>query len=188
MVLKSRIGRRFGRLTVIARAANRGSKTHWLCWCDCGNKATVESSALVSGNTSSCGCIWRERMTIHGRSRTREYRAWRMAKRRCYNKSTIGFENYGGRGIRMCSEWITNFQAFFDYTGPCPEGMTLDRKDTDGHYEPGNVRWATQKEQANNRRTNRRVEFYGESFTIAQLATAMNIHWKTAKRRFANHG
>ncbi len=86
----------------------------------------------------------------------------------------------------MCDEWLEDFRAFFEHVGPSEKDQSLDRIDNDGHYEPGNVRWATKREQANNRRTNRHIEFGGERMTVAQIARAMGIDWKTAKKRYAS--
>jgi hypothetical protein len=135
----------------------------------------VHGSALTTGNTTSCGCRRRETLTKHGQSRTtRAYRAWRGAKSRCYNESHISYPNY-------------DFAAFFAHLGPCPDGYSLDRfPDNDGHYEPGNVRWATPREQSNNRRVNRRVDFGGVLITVAEIARAMEIDWKTAKRKYGH--
>lgn len=128
------------------------------CLCDCGNETTVPGDRLYYSR--SCGCLrnekTRERSLQHGATtgyrRTPEYRAWLNAKRRCDNSKVKGFHRYGGRGIRMCEEWLHDFGAFLSYLGPRPHaGLSLDRIDTDGDYCPGNVRWATAKEQANNR-------------------------------------
>lgn len=119
-------------------------------------------------------------------TRTAEYQAWRGMKRRCYAKSYIGYQIYGGRGIRVSPKWRHDFAAFFREVGLRPSSEhSLDRIDVNGHYEPGNVRWATKQQQGNNRRNNRRVPFYGYDMTIAQIAKVMCIDWKTAKRRYA---
>jgi len=186
MVLKDLTGRRFGRLVVTGRADYKGEKIRWTCWCDCGQSRVVHGSALTTGNTTSCGCQRHDTLTIHGRTRTKEYQAWRGAKRRCYAVGTEEWKNYGGRGIKMAPEWEHDFAAFFAHVGECPDGMSLDRIDNDGDYAPGNVRWATPTTQSNNRRTNRFVDFGGVKVTVAQIASAMGIDWKTAKRKYAH--
>jgi hypothetical protein len=111
----------------------------------------------MRGLTRSCGCLRREasrgRKIRHGRYRTPEYVSWASAKQRCHNPKYAAFHLYGGRGIRMSDEWRADFAAFLAHIGPRPtKAHSLDRIDTDGNYEPGNVRWATAEEQANNRR------------------------------------
>ncbi len=178
-------GKRFGRLLVegfhdVARLSTGETKRRWCCLCDCGNKTVVYGSGLTSGNTRSCGCLSREvSRTLHrkhGHSGSREYEIWCGAKKRCYNAKAQMYAYYGGRGIRMCDEWRDDFEAFLRDMGSCPEGMSLDRKDVNGHYEPGNCRWATGVEQANNSRFNRWITYRGERLTIAEATRKYSIH------------
>lgn len=122
----------------------------------------------------------------HGLSKHPLYKLWLNVKDRCNNPKNPYFHNYGGRGIRMCQEWQDSFPAFMAGIGPRPSLLhTLDRKENDGHYEPGNVTWATKREQANNQRKNRRVTLDGRTQTIAEWARELGLAPSTVHNRLA---
>ncbi len=117
----------------------------------------------------------------HNMTDSREYRAWQQMRERCSNPRSPAFKRYGGRGITVCDRW-QKFEAFFEDMGSS-NGLSIDRKDNNGNYEPGNCRWATRKEQANNHRANRRIEFAGETLTIQQLADRRGLRHDTLSWR-----
>ena len=161
-------GLRFGRLVVRCRTKGHSndSSVFWLCVCDCGVEKAVSGSRLRSGDTKSCGCLRLEKLRRlapmasfkHGLSYSREYRVWAVAKDRCGNAKNFNYKDYGGRGIKMCASWRNSFESFYEDMGPCPPGLTLERKDNNKGYVIGNCKWATRKEQANNRRNSRLLE------------------------------
>lgn len=180
------IGQRFGKLTVLERLKTKGYFSY-KCLCDCGNFVTVKrTGSLRSGNTKSCGCFKDEltlkRSTKHGHrtaiKTTSEYHAWVHIKQRCYNQKNNHFHCYGGRGITVCDRWLESFDNFLSDMGVKPsEKHSLDRyPDMNGNYEPGNCRWATDEQQARNKRNNVRIEFKGQSMVLTEWARFFRIN------------
>lgn len=152
--IKPIVGLTFGRLTVVSFAyVDRNRRYHWNCECACGAKNIVRGSALHSGNTKSCGCLKFDTKNNlqHGMFGTPEYETWARMIQRCTNENDKSYINYGARGIKVCDEWRNSFDAFYKALGPRPDGMSLDRINNDGNYEPANCRWATKSQQAQNR-------------------------------------
>ena len=162
------IGQKIGRWIVVSgphRHPKWPSNRHpvWECRCDCGTLGRVVQGDLRNGRSTSCGCLRAEQVaaknTSHGLSDTVAYRRWKGMLDRCYNPKNKSYRHYGGRGIRVYRSWRDSFPAFLAYIGPPPtERHEIDRyPNNDGNYEPGNVRWATHKENCQNtRRTKRR--------------------------------
>lgn len=145
-------GRTFGRL--VALHAVPGKRLRWLCLCNCGVEKLIEGSSLRSGRTESCGCLHvevsAEASRTHGLRKTPTYFAWVNMRNRCERSTNEHYDRYGGRGIVVCERW-KKFENFLADMGLKPAGLTLDRVNNDGNYEPGNVQWASRSEQAQNR-------------------------------------
>lgn len=170
-------GQRFGRLTVLRIADRKDGVVRWTCLCDCGTTKDIRSQKLRIGSTRSCGCFQRDvagtfNAILHGHAsrgvRTPEYMAWMAMLARCRNPKHKEFKHYGGRGITVCERWL-KFENFLEdmKLKPIPE-LSIDRKNNNGNYEPGNCRWATKEEQQSNRRNNKWIESGGERRTLAQ--------------------
>ena len=188
-------GKRFGRLTVIKRVENtKQNRVNWLCLCDCGKYSKASSDHLLSGHTQSCGCLRYERFrytnTKHGQSHTRIYNIWASMKSRCYNKNNKkDYKDYGGRGITICDEWLNSFNNFYNWaiSNGYEEGLTIDRIDVNGNYEPSNCKWSNVIEQANNRRNNHLIEYKGEAHTIAEWSRILGIEYPILLKRISYH-
>lgn len=187
-------GKRFGMLTVICRAADRNGDAMWKCVCDCGRERIVLGESLRYGHTKSCGCQMRrillESNIKHGKTNTKLYGVWSTMKSRCLNPNSASYKLYGKRGIKVCEEWANDFQAFYEWavsTG-YHEGLSIDRIDTNGNYEPSNCRWADAKMQANNRRNSHIVTLNGESHTIAEWSKITGIKSSTLYMRLNKYG
>lgn len=161
---KPEIGQRFGQLIIVGPTGrcDKHGAYYWLCRCDCGNETEVNKFSLFKGKVSGCGCTLADKIAatkiIHNGKGTRLYTCWNNMKARCLNPNNTHFHNYGGRGIKICDRWLNDFEAFRDDMGNAPSPKhSIDRIDVDGDYEPENCRWATQKEQMRNCRTNRSV-------------------------------
>lgn len=182
-------GHRFGRWLVMSRDHDRPlGQIYWWCRCDCGTVRSVNSNQLRHGGSLSCGCLARElsseRNSIHGMHNSPEYKSWQAMKDRCYRKTHSHYRLYGGRGITVCDRWRDSFEAFLEDVGfrPSPK-HTLDRIDTNGDYEPDNCRWASRRQQANNRRDTRHITIDGETFSIAQWSRRFGINENTIRSR-----
>lgn len=188
------VGQHFGKLTVIEyHGTNKHGQSEWLCQCDCGKQTVVTKTNLQTGNTKSCGCLHNalliQNSTKHGETATRLYWTWHGMKARCFNPNDSRFKDYGGRGITVCDEWIRfeGFRAWAMSSGYA-DNLTIDRIDNDGNYCPENCRWTTNKQQANNKRTNRMVTHNGKTQTIKQWADELGINYNTLYTRLVQYG
>lgn len=191
-------GQRFGRLIAVKPShSDRRGQLMWECLCDCGKTTVVRGADLRFGKTRSCLCLYHEVIVTHGgKNRTHghshrtlsngspEYQSWMGAKVRCLNPKHKIYPQYGGRGITMCARWRDSFEAFLADMGPRPAGTSLDRyPNNDGNYEPGNCRWATQREQCNNKRNNQRLQYDGLDLTTSEWARRVGIGKATIRDR-----
>lgn len=183
-------GRRFTRLVVLqfARRNLRGD-VYWECLCDCGKIRTVYARHLLQGRTRSCGC-WSKDGLLHLRhghnrvqKRTPTYTCWAAMIGRCYNPNNQDFPRYGGRGITVCAEWHTSFEAFLRDMGEKPIGMSIERKDNEKGYFFANCKWATATEQANNRHTNTFLTFNNETHNLSGWAKIKGFSADCLKQR-----
>ncbi|HOW46093.1 MAG TPA: hypothetical protein P5305_01395 [Rubrivivax sp.] len=183
-------GLRYGSLVGVCVEGRslRNGNLMWRFKCDCGQDHVADGHAVRSGNTSSCSGCGRGRSaaaaTRHGMSRSPEWMAWRNMKSRCYYSGNTEYHNYGGRGIQVCAEWVDSFAAFVASVGLRPSAdHSLERDDVNGNYEPGNCRWATPVEQANNRRSSRRVTFGGVTDTLAGWSRRTGLRFHVLQQR-----
>ena len=182
-------GQKFGRLTVVNRAGTgKDKQVLWLCKCDCGSNCIVFASNLRKGHTKSCGCLQKEATSkankTHGMRHSRLYHIWNAMIGRCHRKADRAYPSYGGRGIAVCDEWHS-FAGFHSWAlaAGYEDGLSIDRIDNDLGYSPSNCRWVTRYVQANNKRSNRCVEYNGETHTIAEWAEILGIKYATLRKR-----
>lgn len=178
--VKDLSGQKFGRLTVIKRGENnKHGLPRWECKCDCGKITLVSGQHLREEKVKSCGCLKKSKI-----NNKRLYRIWGSMKNRCENPNRRDYKYYGARGIKICDEWH-DFLTFYEWAinNGYSDTLTLDRKDVNGSYEPSNCKWATVKEQGNNRTNNHLITYNGETKTIAQWAEERNINHDTLYSR-----
>lgn len=179
------VGRQFGRL-VVTRFSHYAKRAMWECRCVCGKTTLVPADKLLSGHTSSCGCLQRESRdtTTHGKSNTPEYNIWCMMIDRCNATGTSRSKHYGDRGIKVCQRWRNSFTNFLEDMGERPSRHhSIDRKDTNGDYSPDNCKWATQLEQVRNRTNTLSVTYRGKLLPVAELCDLLDLKYSTVGRR-----
>lgn len=194
-VIRNLVGQRFGRLVVIER---NGSGPHgrvmWLCRCDCGNLPSVQALYLCNGQTNSCGCLKKQMDLVkilknktHGMRWMPIYSVWLSMMDRCNNPNYASFHRYGGRGISVCKRW-RKFEAFFADMGHPPPGLTLDRTDNDGNYEPSNCAWVTRKAQGINRTNTKFITLCGNKVPLTEACRDMGINRGSINSMHRRHG
>lgn len=188
-------GQRFERLVAVERH-HQGiqGRWHWLCKCDCGNSVVVLGTQLRNGNTKSCGCLKSDVViqrnkdsSTHNLSKHPAYNIHNNMIDRCYNPKNIGYHNYGGRGIKVCEEWkdITTFCCWMTDNNYV-KGLSIERKNNNGNYEPLNCILIPKENQSKNRRSNYAIAYKGETHTIAELSRITGINEFTLYDRLDN--
>lgn len=188
-------GQKFGKLTVIKKVEkSKNNRIKWICKCERGNITTVITYHLKSGKIKSCGCSkikkGKENSAYkHGLSNNKIYRKldsiYGTIKCRCYNPNNKKYKNYGGRGITICEEWKNDFMSFYNWAinNGYKEGLSIDRINVNGNYEPNNCRWVRMKEQANNKTNNHYITYNGETHTMMEWSKILNINYSTIRER-----
>lgn len=159
----------------------------WVCRCTCGTIRTLRASELRAGKTKSCGCLrpkTNAALRTHGQSTTKLYKVWNAMRRRCTDENDPAYKFYGGRGITVAPTWAVSFEAFYADVGPPPfQGASLDRIDNEKGYAPGNVRWATKKEQQRNMRSNHFLTYAGRTLSVSAWSEEKGIKKETLFKR-----
>lgn len=185
-------GQRFGMLTVVESAGkNKHRMALWKCKCDCGGVIILQRGSLISGNTKTCGCKTNDLKSTHGHKRnvpgakyrgSKTYVCWAAMKSRCSNPRHKNWKDYGGRGIKVCEEWM-QFENFLNDMGERPDGMTIERLDNNLGYCKSNCRWVRNETQQMNRRNNLRITIKGETKIASEWARVAGINKETFLRR-----
>lgn len=188
-------GKRFGKLVAVKSYYDQKKKiTFWECECDCGNICNVRANRLIHGRTKSCGCLRKDsnikNKTTHGMTKTRIYDIWSGMKKRCYNPTNNNYLYYGKRGIGVCEEWKGSFESFYDWAinNGYQENLSLDRIDNDKNYCPENCRWASIKEQNNNRGVSINITYNGKTQNLSEWCKELKLSYITVYQRITKYG
>lgn len=190
-------GQKFGRLTVL-EFSHRGKfrQSFWKCKCDCGNIVIVRAGQLKFGATKSCGCYQKDRASEssfkHGMNNTKIHNSWRGMRERCINKNNNHYKYYGGRGITVCDEWNNTDNGFINFynwamNNGYKDGLTIERIDVNGNYEPSNCKWITNKEQANNKSNTIYLEYNNKTQSLLDWCKELNLDYTLVKSRIKKY-
>ena len=185
--IRIKVGHKFGKYTVVHPLVGyKRGRPYWLCYCECGRFRPMREDAIEVGR--QCICVTQEiraaSTRTHGRSSSKVYNTLRKMIDRCHNPRNTRFRDYGARGIAVCQEWRDSFEAFYAHVGDPPSsGHSINRIDNDRGYEPGNVRWATRREQQQNMRTSRLITHNGETLCVSEWARRVGLKPGTIRRR-----
>lgn len=181
------VGQPYGRWTILSYSHTKGPHKYYDCRCECGTERSVQGWSLVYGKTLSCGCLRREVNKVihltHGSCAHPAYKIWSGVKKRCQNPDAHAYKHYGGRGISLADAWQA-FEGFWaDMGAAWKPGLTIEREDVNGNYEPGNCRWATMLEQGGNKRNNRIIDTPWGPLHQAEAARRAGISVQTLSSR-----
>ena len=185
---KNLTGLRFGKLTAISFNNYKNGKYYWNCICECGTECIKEGYKLEKGFTKSCGCLRIIKNSKHSDYKTRLYRIYNSMKYRCSNPTDTGYKWYGARGIKVCEEWLNNYQNFkkWAFEKGYNDTLSIERIDNDGNYEPNNCKWIPLKEQPKHTRKTKQIKYNGKTYTMNGLAKEFNINRHTLYSRLKN--
>lgn len=181
-------GQKFNLLTAVTSTHRKNGQTYWLFKCDCGNEKIINKAEVKRGKSKSCGCLAGTGNKSHNKSGSYTYQSWLGMKNRCNNPNFPKYENYGRRGIKVCERWLNSFENFLADMGERHEGKTLDRIDNNGNYEPSNCRWATPKEQANNRTTTIKVKIGNNIRSLKEWSEILEMSYDKVRDSFLRSG
>jgi len=171
-MFKDLSNQKFNKLTVVKFSERRGGSYFWECLCECGNKSIVDGYRLKTERIKSCGCLMKNK----DKTKNTSYKCWYTMINRCTDSQNLGYADYGGRGIGVCSRWLV-FENFIEDMGDRPSKIySIERNNTNGNYEPGNCRWATTKEQTRNKRNNIWLEHNGERLVLMDWASKLGVN------------
>lgn len=192
--IKDITGQTFNRLTAIEFVECRNGYACWKFQCSCGNQKILPGYSVRNGSVKSCGCLHHNKdptkFKIKGerneKGRPILHTTYHDMKLRCRNPHAAGYSNYGGRGIKVCDEWLNDYNAFYDWamSNGYSKGLTLDRINNDGDYSPSNCRWVTRSVQQSNTRANVFLEYHGRRLTITQWARELGVNRDMLRYRY----
>ena len=187
------IGKKFGRLTVVEFSHSKGYEKYYTCRCDCGKTKTVLKGNLIHGKTKSCGCYQKEmaiKANLLPENRRKLHDIFRHMKSRCYDPKNNRYDRYGGRGIKICDEWLNDVESFcvWALSNGYKDGLTIDRIDVNSDYCPQNCRWVTQQEQSLNTTRNVYISYKGKTKTLKEWANELGIKNTTLHNRIKYYG
>lgn len=183
-------GKKINRLKVLDELLERNKHNQiiLLCECECGKIFNTVKGSVLSGSTKSCGCLQKEKVTKHNMEGTPEYKAWISMRNRCNNPNYKRYQDWGGRGIKVCERWNSSFENFYSDMGKRPDKCSLDRIDNSKGYNPENCRWSTMKEQCSNRRSSIRVFYNGNIVDIKDYAELIGLSESGARKNAKRKG
>lgn len=186
--MKDLTNKKFGRLLALEKT-KLNNQTFWACKCDCGKQINVLTANLTCNRVKSCGCLkidkFIERSTIHNQRHTLLYEIWKGIKQRCLNPNNRSYKNYGGRGITICDDWKNDYTLFYNWSiqNGYKKGLSIDRINNNGNYEPSNCRWVNKEIQANNTRSNKYITINGITKSLSDWLKDYDISFTIYYRR-----